>query len=196
MTTVYNILKSLKYSLTSIRHRLHGNCLGKDAMVSGKATLRKSTIGKYSYVAENSSLNCVDMGNYCSIGPSVLIGSMEHPYWMPSTSPRLYGEECKSEIRTVIGHDVWIGAQSFIRQGVRIGNGAVIGAHSFVNKDVPSYSIVFGTPAKVHKMRFDPEIVSAIEKTNYFDFPPDKARELLSAVCEMLDDKRKGNENR
>ena len=187
MALIYNLLKSIKYRISAIRFKIRGNKLGCGVMVSRKATLRNTTIGDYSYVAENSSLNCVDMGNYCSIGPSVLVGSMEHPYWKPSTSPRLYGEDCKSEIRTVIGHDVWIGAQSFIRQGVRIGNGAVIGAHSFVNKDVPPYSIVFGTPAKVYKMRFDSEIILAIEKTRYVEFPPDKARQLLSSVSDMIE---------
>ena len=187
MALIYNLLKSIKYRIAAIRFKIRGNKLGCGVMVSRKATLRNTTIGDYSYVAENSSLNCVDMGNYCSIGPSVLVGSMEHPYWKPSTSPRLYGEDCKSEIRTVIGHDVWIGAQSFIRQGVRIGNGAVIGAHSFVNMDVPPYSIVFGTPAKVYKMRFDSEIILAIEKTRYVEFPPDKARQLLSSVSDMIE---------
>lgn len=186
MKLIFKILKSFMYGSIAAFFKIRGNDIGTGSRVSHKATLRKTKIGNYSYIAEYSELNCVDMGNYCSIGPAVHIGSMEHPYWKPSTSARIYREDCKSEIRTQIGHDVWIGALCCIRQGVKIGNGAVIGAHSFVNKDVPPYSIVFGIPAKVHKMRFSYEIIDAIQRTNYFDFPPQKAKELLDPIAKML----------
>ena len=51
----------------------------------------------------------------------------------------------------VIGNDVWIGSNSTILGGVRIGDGAVIGAGAVVTKDVPPYSIVAGNPARVVK---------------------------------------------
>ena len=44
-----------------------------------------------------------------------------------------------------IGKDVWIGAQCFILKGAKINNGAVIGAQSLVNKEIPSYAVAFGT---------------------------------------------------
>jgi acetyltransferase-like isoleucine patch superfamily enzyme len=56
--------------------------------------------------------------------------------------------------RTVIGEDVWIGAYSIIIAGVKIGNGAIIGAGSVVTKDIPEYTIFAGSPAKFIKMRF------------------------------------------
>ena len=46
-------------------------------------------------------------------------------------------------------NDVWIGAHSVILGGVTINNGAIIAANSVVTKDVPAYSIVAGSPAKV-----------------------------------------------
>ena len=45
-------------------------------------------------------------------------------------------------------NDVTVGTQSLILPGVRIGKGAVIAAGSIVNKDVPSYTLVAGIPAK------------------------------------------------
>ncbi|TOB35760.1 hypothetical protein CGK06_26050 [Vibrio parahaemolyticus] len=53
----------------------------------------------------------------------------------------------------VIGNDVWIGFNSTILPGVSIGDGAVIAAHSVVTKDVPSYTVVGGIPAKEIKKR-------------------------------------------
>ncbi|UCH36787.1 MAG: hypothetical protein JSV65_14285 [Armatimonadota bacterium] len=49
----------------------------------------------------------------------------------------------------VIGDHVWIGTCAFIREGVTIGDHAVIGANAVVTKDVPPYTVVAGTPARV-----------------------------------------------
>ena len=49
---------------------------------------------------------------------------------------------------THVGKNVWIGARSTILDGITIGDGAVIAAHSFVNKDVPAGATVAGVPAK------------------------------------------------
>ena len=52
-----------------------------------------------------------------------------------------------------IGNDVWIGTNVKILDGVKIGDGSIIGAGSVVTKDIPPYSIAFGSPAKVKKQR-------------------------------------------
>lgn len=52
-----------------------------------------------------------------------------------------------------VGDYVWIGARSIILQGVTIGEGAIIGAGSVVTKDVPSFSVAVGVPARVIKER-------------------------------------------
>ena len=51
-----------------------------------------------------------------------------------------------------IGKNVWIGEMAIILGGVTIGEGAIIGAHAVVTKDVPAYSVVAGIPAKVIKL--------------------------------------------
>lgn len=48
-----------------------------------------------------------------------------------------------------IDSGVWIGAKSIILKGVKIGEGAVVGAGSVVTKSIPPYTIVAGNPAKV-----------------------------------------------
>jgi maltose O-acetyltransferase len=49
----------------------------------------------------------------------------------------------------VIEDDVWIGFNSTILKGVRIGRGAIVGAASVVTKDIAPYTIVAGNPARV-----------------------------------------------
>ena len=51
----------------------------------------------------------------------------------------------------VIGKNVWIGANSVILPGVKIGDNSVIGAGSTVTEDVPAYSVAAGNPAKIIK---------------------------------------------
>jgi serine O-acetyltransferase len=60
----------------------------------------------------------------------------------------------------VIGDDVWIGPHAIIIGGVRIGDGAIIGAGSIVTKDVPPRSMVVGNPARVIKSEVLPDVMN------------------------------------
>ena len=62
-------------------------------------------------------------------------------------------EQGLSEAPIVIEDDVWIGCHSVILMGVTIGKGAVIGANSLVNQDIPPFAIAAGSPAKIIRSR-------------------------------------------
>ena len=64
----------------------------------------------------------------------------------------------------IIGNDVWIGDAATVMSGVKVGNGAAIGARSLVVKDVPAYAIVSGVPARFLKLRFTPQQIAALER--------------------------------
>jgi len=162
-----NFYKKTKVSNTS---RVCSNC-----------HLISSKIGKWSYIGPNCILNYTQIGNYCSIAPNVLIGGMEHSYKWISTSTKL-SDSCISGNTTKIGNDVWIGTGAIIKQGISIGNGSVVGAGSFVNKDVPENTIVFGTPAKKYKKRFDDNTWSKIKKSNYWSFSPKPAKKVIGEL--------------
>lgn len=65
----------------------------------------------------------------------------------------------------IIEDDVWIGFDSLILPGTRIGRGAVIGARSIVTKDIEPYSVYVGT--KVIKKRFPDEIIDRLMGVNF-----------------------------
>jgi len=65
---------------------------------------------------------------------------------------------------TIVGHDVWIGMEAAIMPGVRIGNGAVIGARAVVADDIPDYAIAVGNPAKVTRLRFSGDDIDRLNR--------------------------------
>jgi virginiamycin A acetyltransferase len=81
-----------------------------------------------------------------------------------------------------IGNDVWIGVDSIIKRGVKIGDGAVIGANSVVTKDVLPFAIVAGSPAKLLRFRFDQSTIDEVTASNWWNVDVNLARKLLSVL--------------
>jgi acetyltransferase-like isoleucine patch superfamily enzyme len=136
------------------------------------------TLGDYSYVNCGAVIASGEFGRFCSVGPYAIIGMPNHPTGFRSTSPKLYGPDNlfggRSEWNDFpdppqIGSDVWIGAVAFVRQGVRIGHGGIVGAGAVVTHDVPPYAIVAGTPAKVLRLRFDEGLVGELLESRWWE---------------------------
>ncbi len=83
---------------------------------------------------------------------------------------------------TIVGNDVWIGTRATILPGVRIGDGAIIGAHAVVGADVPAYAVAVGNPAQVVRMRFDAETVARLIEVAWWNWPVDKVTRNLDAI--------------
>lgn len=79
----------------------------------------------------------------------------------------------------IIGNDVWIGAYATILGGVRIGNGAVIGAGAVVAKDVPPYAVVVGNPARIVRYRFDQDTIDGLQQLRWWNWTPEQIRQRL-----------------
>ena len=94
----------------------------------------------------------VTIGDNVIMGPVVKIYSRNHRYDDTDAPIQLQG---KIQRETVIGNDVWIGANALILPGVTVGNHVVIGAGAVVTKDIEDYSVVGGNPAIVIKKRID-----------------------------------------
>jgi len=90
---------------------------------------------------------------------------------------------------TIIGNDVWIGNSVTFMQGVKIGDGAIIGTNSLVTKDVPPYAIVGGNPAEIIRYRFDPDTIEILLNLKWWDWPIDKITANIKAIsCGNLEE--------
>lgn len=110
------------------------------------------TIGRGAVVGVNNWIQGngdVTIGELTCLGPNVVILSTTHQSDL--AEPILH--QPLSKRPTTIGRDVWIGANSTIGAGVRIDNHAIIGANSFVNRDVEAAVIAHGSPARVQGRR-------------------------------------------
>ncbi len=79
----------------------------------------------------------------------------------------------------IIGNDVWIASNVKIKQGVTIGDGAVLATECFVTKDVPPYALVGGNPAKIIKYRFTEEQIKNLLEIKWWDWEDSKIREMV-----------------
>lgn len=136
------------------------------------------------------------IGRFCAISANVQAGHADHPTNFLSPHPIFQGDPAwtassadffasnapmiaKSRQhryalnderfgKIQIGNDVWIGEGAFIRRGVEIGDGAIIGARSVVTRDVPPYAIVGGAPAKLIRYRFEPDVIEELLRLQWW----------------------------
>ncbi|MGM9646117.1 MAG: CatB-related O-acetyltransferase [Eubacteriales bacterium] len=136
------------------------------------------------------------IGKFCSIacGAKFIFTSANHTLKSLSTYPfPLFFEEwgldaCnmtdswdnKGDI--VIGNDVWIGYEAVIMQGVKIGDGAIIGTRAVVTKDVEPYTIVGGVPARPIRKHFPDEIIDKLMKIKWWNWSEERIRKNISAI--------------
>ena len=103
--------------------------------------------GKDCYANFNLTLvddNEIFIGDNCMIAPNVVIATAGHPI-----DPELRSAFGQFAMPVVIGKNVWIGANTVVMPGVKIGDDTVIGAGSVVTKDIPSGVVACGNPCRV-----------------------------------------------
>lgn len=103
--------------------------------------------------------------------------------WQENTPDHMSQLPFKGDI--VIGNDVWIGRESIIMPGVKIGDGAIIAAYSVVTKDVEPYSVVGGNPARFIKKRFNDELIELLLEFKWWDLSPEKLVAVLPLLCDF-----------
>jgi len=166
-------------------------------------------LGEHSYIHDqkirnpSGALTQVTIGKFCSIATDLtVIGYDHHHEWIttypflddahraiwpgtkgiPYPQSREFGSN-KSRGDIAIGSDVWIGYNVKLFKGITVGNGAVIGDCSLVNKSVEPYTIVAGTPARIICKRFTDAEIAALERIRWWDWPPELINQYLPFLC-------------
>lgn len=130
--------------------------------------------------------NC-KIGNYTSVATGVKRFNANHPVNEAVMSAVFYNKTLGYDVKDVprscleIGNDVWIGANVMIVSSCsKIGNGAVVGAGSVVTKDVEPYSIVAGNPARIIRYRFNENIRTTLDSSEWWTLSTDELIEFYA----------------
>jgi len=181
--------------------KIMNSSLSGNLFLGLSSCINRSDLGRYVGVSYFSYLADTCTGNYCTFGSRISVGAFSHPTNFLTVhevgyrnTVESYGEtmlasdspgylEARS-VKTEIGNDVWVGDNSVILKGVKIGNGAIVAAGSIVTKDVAPYSIVGGNPARIIRMRFSDDIVEKIQATKWWEH---SMKELEGVPFENID---------
>ena len=175
---------------------LKGCRLGRYVAVGERTVLREVVIGDFSHFERHAEAIYTEIGKFCSIAANTRINALEHPLERPTTHKVSYrpneyfrylrvDQEFRArrrQKRVTIGNDVWIGHGAVVLPGVRIGNGAVVGANSVVTRDVPAFMIAAGAPATTMRSRFPEDVAGRLEQMAWWDWPLER---LFEAIPDM-----------
>lgn len=147
--------------------------------IKGSENFEKNVLYHYPFMNDK-----LIIGKFCAIATDVkfIMNGANHKMSSFTTFPfsifRNGWEKVMPEIKdlpykgdTVIGNDVWIGYDSLIMPGVKIGDGAIIASRSVVVSDIKPYTVVGGNPAKLIRKRFDNEVADILLKLKWWDLP-------------------------
>ena len=136
------------------------------------------------------------IGSFCSIGTGVsfvMAGNQGHRHDWITSFPFFFMDEepafadainaYQPAGDTVIGNDVWIGAEAMIMPGIKVGDGAVIGSRALVTKNVEPYTIVGGNPAKVIKQRFSDDEIEKLLEMKWWDWSQEQLEGAMPLLC-------------
>jgi maltose O-acetyltransferase len=125
----------------------------KPRVKKGAEISPNASIGNYTELGTRCMIQAnVSLGDDVIMGPDVKIYSRNHKF------DRLdipISKQGKNFYHTIIGNDVWLGANVIVTAGCKVGDHAIIGAGAVVTKDIPAYAITGGVPAKIIKFRND-----------------------------------------
>ena len=163
---LYKIIKfKLKFNNSFIRDplqidytSLNNIQISNKVFIDVKSTIRimdecRLLIGEGSYIGPHCHLsgtkNNLIIGKGVLMGPRVYISTTNYKYEDITIAIKNQGYVSKGDV--IIGDGSWIGIGSCILSGIKIGKNVVIGANSVVTKNIPSFSVAVGSPAKIVK---------------------------------------------
>ena len=141
-----------KYLRAFFAHRICANAGNRLNIERGATFGSKVSIGDNSGIGVNCELHGeVHIGNNVLMAPECIFYTVNHEFSKVDVPIRIQGNSNMKPI--IVGDDVWFGRRVMVMPGVTIGDHSIVAAGSVVTRDVPSYSIVGGAPARVIKKR-------------------------------------------
>ena len=126
------------------------------------------------------------IGKFCSFSwdINIFLGGEHRTDWITTYPfPSFFTEALKikgtptTKGNVIIGNDVWVGYGATILSGVKIGDGAVIGANTVVAKSIPPYSIAVGNPSNVTRKRFSDGQIEKLLVIKWWNWENEKIEE-------------------
>lgn len=209
------VIRFLKAGKSKDKVRIFRNCTVNNTIFEGKNTIYSnsiicnSAIGLCTYIGDGAHISNTRIGRFCSVAENVKVAIGNHPTSVfVTTFPSFYYNtnsqigytfhkgkplfdglkkfpDGENKYQVVIGHDVWIGTNSIIMGGVKIGDGAIIGAGAVITKDVAPFSVVAGVPAKVIKYRFTEKQIQFLERIRWWEWPIEKIEKEYMAFTDI-----------
>ena len=158
---------------------------------AGVANFEQNVLYHFDFVGDK-----LIIGNFCAVATNVrfLMNGGNHAIQGFSSFPfRIFGGAWEQALPpdfafpnrgdTVVGNDVWLGYDSLLMPGVKIGDGSIVASRSVVTKEVPPYHLVGGNPARTIPARFDDATIQALLEIRWWDWDAAKITRNLAAIC-------------
>lgn len=163
--------------------------------INRRNIIESVAIGRYSYTGANTILKAAEIGSFCSFSWNISATGNRHDYLRLTAHPvaqltsfGIVDENEPHEKRIIkIGNDVWIGANACVMPGVKIGDGAVIGAGAIVTKDIPPFAVAVGNPARVIRYRFSDEQIADLMNIKWWDWSEEKLKKNVKLFKTQVD---------
>ncbi|PRY21140.1 virginiamycin A acetyltransferase [Aliiruegeria haliotis] len=136
------------------------------------------TIGRFAAIASGARI-VMNGANHDMLGVSTYPFDV-FPDWGSTPDLDRYRKQSRGD--TVIGPDVWIGAEAWIMPGITIGAGAIVASRAVVTRDVAPYVIVGGNPATSIRQRFDDAMIARLLEVAWWDWPTDRIQANIGAI--------------
>lgn len=132
-----------------------GSCIGDNVWINDciRDDESRVKIGDYVLIGRQSIISSagrLEIGDYSVLAPRVYVSNADHNYI--NVNIPILEQGVTTGKKLIIEENCWLGVNSVISGNLTIHRGSVVGANSFVNKDVPPFSVVVGNPSKIVKM--------------------------------------------